>query len=398
VRSIYAAWERGDFSEDEWADPEIEFVRADTPEAGRWTGLAGMATGFREFLSPWQDARIEATEYRELDDERVLVLVHFRGRGKTSGVELGQVWTKGASVLQLRGGKVTKLVVYADYERALADLGPTPDDRPLDLAEHGTIAVKPDDVSVDLADDFVATVEIHRPSDNYIDVAVIAALADAYEELERDPGCRAILLCSEGKHFSAGVAFGATPGPADGGPLQSGDFYREAIRLFAAALPVVAAVQGAAVGGGLGLALSADFRIASPESRFWANFSRLGFHHGFGMTVTLPALVGQQAALDLLYTGRRVPGEEARSLGLCDRLVPAERIRTEAHALAAEIAASAPLAVRSIRQTLRDDLADRVRAATEREQAEQVRLMQTEDFREGVQGVSERRAPRFRGR
>lgn len=254
------------------------------------------------------------------------------------------------------------------------------------------------DVAVELADDYVATVEIQRPPDNYIDIAVVAALADAYEHLQRDPACRAIVLCSEGKHFSAGVAFGSTPEPEDGGPLQSGDFYREAVRLFAAEVPVVAAVQGAAVGGGLGLALSADFRVASPQSRFWANFSRLGFHHGFGMTVTLPALVGQQVALDLLYTGRRVPGEEARSLGLCDRLVPAEQIRTEAHALAAEIATSAPLAVRSIRQTLRGDLADRVRAATEREQAEQVRLMQTDDFREGVQAVSERRDPQFGGR
>jgi len=253
------------------------------------------------------------------------------------------------------------------------------------------------DVSVELADDFVATVEIHRPPDNFIDVAVVAALADAYQKLERDSACRAIVLCSEGKHFSAGVAFGSAPKAADS-ELRSGDFYREAVRLFAAAIPVVATVQGAAVGGGLGLALSADFRVASPDSRFWANFARLGFHHGFGMTVTLPALVGQQAALDLLYTGRRVPGEEAQSLGLCDRLVPAERIRVEARALAAEIAASAPLAVRSIRETLRGRLADRIRAATEREQAEQLRLMQSNDFREGVQAVSERRDPKFGGR
>ena len=254
------------------------------------------------------------------------------------------------------------------------------------------------DVSVELGGDFVATVEVHRPPDNYIDLAVVAAVADAYEQLDRDPGCRAIVLCSEGKHFSAGVAFGSASVDADGGPLQSGAFYREAVRLFAATTPVVAAVQGAAVGGGLGLALSADFRIASPESRFWANFARLGFHHGFGMTVTLPALVGEQAAREMLYTAKRVPGEEARSLGLCDRLVPTEQIRTAAHALASEIAGSAPLAVQSIRETLRADLADRVRAATERELAEQVRLMQTEDFVEGVRAVAERREPEFRGR
>jgi 2-(1,2-epoxy-1,2-dihydrophenyl)acetyl-CoA isomerase len=398
VRSVYAGWERGDFSADDWADPEIELVRADTPEAGTWTGIAGMATAFREFLSAWEHVRIEPTDYRELDEERVLVLAQFRGRGKTSGVDLARVWTKAASLFEIRAGKVKKLVLYADYERALADLGTAPEVRRHGASGDATAGAERRDVSVELGDDFVATVEIHRPPDNYIDVGVVAALADAYEELEHDPGCRAIVLCSEGKHFSAGVAFGATPEPADGGPLQSGDFYREAVRLFAAPTPVVAAVQGAAVGGGLGLALSADFRVASPQSRFWANFARLGFHHGFGMTVTLPALVGQQVALDLLYTARRVPGEEARSLGLCDRLVPADRIRSEANALACEIAKSAPLAVRSIRETLRRELAAQVRAATEREQAEQVRLMQTDDFREGVRAVSERRDPQFGGR
>ena len=200
------------------------------------------------------------------------------------------------------------------------------------------------DVTVEVADDFVATVEIHRPPNNHVDLPLLAAVADAYERLDSDPACRAIVLCSEGKHFCAGVAFAQAGGPASSAPLREGDFYREAVRLFAADTPVVAAVQGAAVGGGLGLALSADFRVASPETRFWANFARLGFHHGFGMTVTLPAVAGRQAALDLLYTARQVRGEEAHSLGLCDRLVPAERIRAEAHALAAEIAASAPLA------------------------------------------------------
>lgn len=253
------------------------------------------------------------------------------------------------------------------------------------------------DVAVTVGEDFVATVELRRPPDNYVDVALITSLADAYETLEKDPDCRAIVLCSAGKHFCAGVAFGRD-GAATSEPLASGEFYRQAVRLFAAATPVVAAVQGAAVGGGLGLALSADFRVATPESRFWANFARLGFHHGFGMTVTLPALVGQQAALDLLYTARRVRAEEALSIGLCDRLVPAERLRGEARSLAVQIAASAPLAVRSIRTTMRGELADRVREATAREQEEQLRLMTTDDFREGLAAVAQRREPRFTGR
>jgi 2-(1,2-epoxy-1,2-dihydrophenyl)acetyl-CoA isomerase len=253
------------------------------------------------------------------------------------------------------------------------------------------------DVTVEVGEHFVATVEFHRPPDNYLDAELIAALADAYQALDEDPACRAVVLCSEGRHFCAGARLGGDAGAGERS-VQTSALYDQAVRLFASAKPVVASVQGAAIGGGLGLALSADFRVASPESRFSANFARLGFHHGFGLTVTLPAIVGQQRALELLYTGRRIPGDEAHALGLCDRLVPAHRVRSEAHALAGEIAASAPLAVRSIRQTLRGDLAARVRAATERELAEQDRLARTNDFREGVRAMSERREPKFAGR
>lgn len=247
-------------------------------------------------------------------------------------------------------------------------------------------------LTVHVDDDHVATVEFERPPHNHFDVELIGALANAYAALDDDPACRAILLCSVGRHFCAGANFaGATD--AGGEAL-----YAQAVRLFAAATPVVAAVQGAAIGGGLGLALSADFRVASPSSRFAANFARLGIHHGFGLTVTLPSAVGMQAALELLYTGRRVKGEEAHALGLCDRLAADDELRGTAHALATEIAASAPLAVRSIRKTMRGDLPGRVRAATQREGAEQADLFATEDFREGVRATAERRTPRFKGR
>jgi enoyl-CoA hydratase/carnithine racemase len=251
------------------------------------------------------------------------------------------------------------------------------------------------DVTVTLGDDFDATVEMHRPPHNYFDQTLIRSLADAYQALDADPRCRAIVLCAEGKHFCAGANLGGDGDGLGGGPAS---LYHEAIRLFEASKPVVAAVQGAAIGGGLGLACSADFRVACPEARFAANFARLGFHHGFGLTVTLPAIVGQQQSMVLLYTGRRIGGEQAAGIGLCDLLVPADRVRAEAHALAAEIAVSAPLAVRSIRATMRGDLAGRIRAATDREAAEQGRLLGTADFREGVRAMAERRPPRFEGR
>ena len=127
VRSILAAWERGDYSSAEWAHPEIEYVIADGPSPGRWTGLAGMAEGARSWLSAWEEFRIASDESRELDDERVLVLHHASGRGKTTRLEVARMQTKGASLFHVRDGKVTRLVAYFDCELALADLGLAPE-------------------------------------------------------------------------------------------------------------------------------------------------------------------------------------------------------------------------------------------------------------------------------
>ena len=123
VRAVCAAWECGDFHSTEWADPEIEFVFADGPSPGRWTGVTAATAASPDFLSAWEHVRIEADEYRELDRERVLVLTRGSGRGKTSGVELAQIRTQGAHLFHVRYGKVTRFVVYWDRDRALADLG-----------------------------------------------------------------------------------------------------------------------------------------------------------------------------------------------------------------------------------------------------------------------------------
>ncbi len=273
------------------------------------------------------------------------------------------------------------------------------------------------DVSVRL-DGNVALVEIHRPPHNYFDAQLIQDLAEAFEAMDSDHDCRAIVLASEGKSFCAGANFNATLAKSGGKerpPPQSTQdttaaetndevapttsrLYQNAVRLFACAKPAVAAIQGAAIGGGFGLALVADFRVVSPDARFGANFVKLGIHPGFGLTYTLPRIIGIQRASLMFYTGRRITGEEAVAWGLGDMLAAPDRLREEAMKLATEIAECAPLAVQSTRATMRRGLADAVRAQTDHEHAEQSLLFETEDHREGVQAVSERRPGRFNGR
>ena len=123
VRSIYAASAKGDFSSSDWADPEIEYLIVGGPSPGRWKGLGEMAEGWRHYLSAWEEFRIEADEYRELDEERVLAFVRFSGRGKTSGLEVGQMRAEALALFHIRDGKVTRLVIYFSREHGLSELG-----------------------------------------------------------------------------------------------------------------------------------------------------------------------------------------------------------------------------------------------------------------------------------
>jgi len=246
-------------------------------------------------------------------------------------------------------------------------------------------------------DGHVGIAEICRAPNNYFDKPLIAGLAAAFEEFDADPAIRSILLAAEGKNFCAGADF-SSPARDTVGDRDGGHLYQQAVRLFRCGKPVVAAVQGAAVGGGLGLTLVADFRVASPDSRFTANFNRLGFHPGFGLSVTLPRVVGQQKAALLFYTGRRIGGEEAHAIGLVDVLAPQAELRQAALALATEIAQSAPLAVAATRRTLRHGMADAIAAITDHELTEQQQHFETADFKEGVKAMAERRLPVFQGR
>jgi enoyl-CoA hydratase/carnithine racemase len=251
---------------------------------------------------------------------------------------------------------------------------------------------------------FVATIEIQRPPHNFFDVVLINSIADALEALDKDDKCRAVVLAAQGKSFCAGANFGDgstldKSGQRPGEAMQPiGHLYIQAVRLFRSKKPIVGAIHGAAVGGGLGLALVPDFRVACPETRFCANFTRLGFHPGFGLTTTLTEVIGKTNAAMMFYTSRRVTGEEAVKMGLADVLVPQDQVRAAAQKLAAEIAENAPLGVIETRATMRADLADRVMAATEHELEIQTHLRATDDFKEGVKAMAERRVPNFAGK
>jgi enoyl-CoA hydratase/carnithine racemase len=247
-------------------------------------------------------------------------------------------------------------------------------------------------------DGHVAVLEIDRPPNNFVSVELMSSLADALEDVDAEATLRASVLTAAGKAFCAGADLASPTGVGGSGMAGINPLYAQAVRLFSAKKPIVAAVQGAAVGAGLGLALVADFRVAAPEARFAANFVKLGFHPGFGVTHTLPRVIGEQRAALMCLTGRRIKGEEALAWGLADQLAPLEDLHATALALAREIAEAAPLAVVSTRATLRAGLADAVKRQTDHELQEQTWLRATADFAEGVRSVNERRPGVFLGR
>ena len=243
----------------------------------------------------------------------------------------------------------------------------------------------------------VAVLEIDRPPNNFVSVDLMRDLADALGDVDRDVNLRAVVLSAAGKAFCAGADLASPTGVGGQGMAGINPLYEQAVRLFSTKKPIVAAIQGAAVGAGLGLALVADFRVVAPEARFAANFVKLGFHPGFGVTHTLPRVIGLQKAQLMCLTGRRVKGEEALAWGLADQMVPLAELKSAALALANEIAENAPLAVTSTRATLRAGLAEAVRAQTDHELIEQTWLRATADFAEGVKSVNERRPGVFVG-
>ena len=250
------------------------------------------------------------------------------------------------------------------------------------------------DIVVTNLEGHVAQCEIKRPPNNFFDHQLIMDLADCFEAIDEDSNVRAIVLCSDGKHFCAGANFGSSDRAAELEKRTESNrnpLYDEAVRLFHCKKPVVAAVQGAAVGGGFGLALMADFRIVCPATRMTANFVKLGFTPGFGLTHTLERIVGAQKANLMFLTGRRINGETALEWGLGDVYTDTDNVRSSAIELAKEIAENAPLALLSLRGQMRPNLANTVNDVTDIESREQKWLQQTNNHKEGIKAVAEKR-------
>lgn len=250
----------------------------------------------------------------------------------------------------------------------------------------------------------VVVAELQAGPHNFASADLMTELGEVLHAATAN-GCRSAVIAAEGKSFCAGAQFSGSSGTRAqnfGAFVQADDsaigpFYEAAVRIFDVEIPLVAAVHGPAVGAGFGLATACDLRVICPEAFMATNFVRLGIHPGFGISLTLPELVGPARASDILLTGRRISGEECFQLGLANRVVPQAEVRASAIALATEIAAAAPMAVRETRATLRRDLAARVRERLVHERRVQDRLSATADAEEGIAAMLERRDPVFRG-
>ncbi|MGE4652992.1 MAG: enoyl-CoA hydratase/isomerase family protein [Myxococcota bacterium] len=253
--------------------------------------------------------------------------------------------------------------------------------------------------------DHVATLTLNRPDNrNSMTPDVLAGLAEAVTAARDDAELRCLVVTGRGKSFCAGADFKQTPAPTDAkdgyqAPQErSYAMYAPFLSLLEIEVPVIAAMQGHAIGGGLGLAVVCDLRVANREARYGANFVRLGLHPGMATTYLLPRLMGVPRAVEFLLTGRIVSGAEAAEAGLVHYAEAPDEVLARAMALAEEIRGAAPLAVRWTKRSIYQGLAWDPPGAARHEALVQSRSMETEDFREGVTALLGRREPDFRGR
>jgi len=250
----------------------------------------------------------------------------------------------------------------------------------------------------------VGIITLNRPDNrNSMTSELLDAFKDATASAQADSEARAVVIRGRGRCFSAGADFKSqiqrdTPGKELEPHERSYAMYVPFLSVLDIEVPVIGALNGHTVGGGFGLALVCDLRIANRESKYGANFARLGLAPGMAISYILPRLIGPSAAAELLFTGRLVLGDEAERLGFVNRAVAPEEVEPAAMALAEEIASNAPIAIRLMKKTFYEGMGWDVRAAAMREARSQAITVDTEDAREGMAALLEKRDPEFHGR
>lgn len=249
-------------------------------------------------------------------------------------------------------------------------------------------------------DESIGELVLDRPDNrNSMTPELLSAFADASAEARGDSELRALIIRGEGSCFSAGADFKSTLQVGDGLPSdRSFAMYEPFLSLLDIEVPVIAALNGHAVGGGFGLACVCDIRVANAESKYGANFAALGLHSGMAISYLLPRIVGVSKAAELLFTGRLLRGHEAVEIGLVSAALPANEVLGHARAMATQIAHNAPLAVRSMKRALYANMDWNPRHAARTEAALQAESLQTADAKEGMRALLEKRTPEFHGR
>jgi enoyl-CoA hydratase/carnithine racemase len=250
--------------------------------------------------------------------------------------------------------------------------------------------------------DHVGVITLDRPDNrNSMTPELLDAFARASAAARADASLRALVVTGSGTCFSAGADFNAGL-QRGGGELPAHErsyaMYEPFLSLLDLDVPIIGALNGHAVGGGFGLALVCDLRIAAREGKYGANFVAVGLAPGMAISHLLPRLIGVARASELLFTGRLVGGEEAERLGIMNRAVPASAVMGEALALARTIASNAPFAVRVTKAAIRRGMSGEIRAAAQAEAHDQAASLTMDDAREGMSALLAKRKPVFTGR
>ena len=252
--------------------------------------------------------------------------------------------------------------------------------------------------------DGIATLVMNRPDRlNALNNELAVAVNDALGRIAEDESIRVVVITGAGRAFCAGGDLGALGKGRETGRTQELEPILRAgmqmvLRMRTMPQPVIAAVNGAAAGAGMNIALAADIRIAAEEATFGQNFAKVGLFPDYGGTYFLPQLVGPAKAAELFYTGDMIDAKTALSLGIVNHVVPAAQLETEVKALAQKIAQGPSLAIQAVKKDLFAREEKELVRALENEVQEQMRCYLSEDCNEGIRAFFERRPPKFQGK